>query len=83
MTDRFTAYITRNALTTGIQRLEVEGLPLHRDLVRGTGESRLMHYHKGEWHRSIMEAKITAEKMRKGEIERLRKEIARLEEITF
>lgn len=80
---RFIAYITKYALTQGIQNFDVEDrFDISPDMVRH-GSDASAYFHKGEWWRSYDEARHRAEAMRKAKIASLRKQIARLEGLTF
>lgn len=81
------AYITKYALTKGI--LEVEGE------VEGKGEviggyntpmfsaKKMGYFYGGEYHLNINDAKAKAESMRIKKVDSLRKQIARLESMSF
>lgn len=80
---RFIAYITKYALSEGIQNREVEDcFDISPDLVKLLSANHV-HFHKGHWWRSYDEARHRAEAMRKAKIASLRKQIARLEGLAF
>lgn len=80
---KFTAWITKYALTTGVLRKQVEsdgvGLAVDRS-------NRLTGYYHGEgrqWHRTRDGAIAKAKELRDAKIKALRKQIAKLEAMTF
>ena len=81
-----TFYVTKYALTSGVQQVEAEE-PNARYGGRMITNSRnaLDGYHgEGiEWHRTPEAAFARAEEMRKAKIASLRKIIAKLEKLTF
>jgi len=80
--EQATVWATKYALTTGIEKLDVEisgGMVIER-------APRLPRYFHGEgreWHRSWEGALAHAEKMRADKIASLRKSITKLEKMTW
>jgi hypothetical protein len=76
MTNRpkFTAYITKYALTTGIQTV---------NMVAGPGTFENYHGEGKDWHRTMEGAIARAEVMRKKKIASLHRAIKKLEAMTF
>lgn len=74
-------WITKYALTRGIQEVEAE----HRgdDVVLPKGDGFWGVIAKPHWHESREAAVARAEEMRRKRIETLRKQIARLEKLMF
>lgn len=83
---RFTAYITKYALTKGIAEKQVEDcFDISTDMVTVVGDGWQEYYH-GEgkdWHRTREGAVARAETMRTAKIESIGKQIARLEILRF
>lgn len=77
-----TVYISKYALTTGIYSVEVEGTHTP-DMVRAVGARYPTHYHKGQWHETIEEATKKANQMRTRKIASIKKQLAKLETLTF
>jgi hypothetical protein len=79
-------YVTRYALTTGIEHREVDWSAARPDMVIDrSGEDWARYYH-GEgkdWHRDESSAVSRAEKMRKAKITSLEKSIAKLRALKF
>lgn len=81
-------YVTKYALTTGIQKISDEEVKSCRDdtlvfkLIDGRFD-QYMHGEGKEWHKSEMAAVERAESMRKMKIESLKKSIAKIEKIKF
>ena len=83
MTERFTAYITKYALTTGIIETQVMAC-LDED--PGTVyniENWGGYFRSPDWHRTRADAVTQAEKMRAAKIASLCQSIAKLERMTF
>ena len=79
---RFTAWVTKYALTCGIKQMEVEDWHDARPgMVLNT--KTITTYHVPDWHRTEAEAKARAEEMRAAKIASLRKQIAKLEAMEF
>ena len=81
MNEKFTAYITRYALSIGIvsQLVEYRGV----GMVREVKESYPTYYHGKDWHRTREAAVERAEQMRKAKIASLEKQIKKLRALTF
>ena len=83
MASKFTAYITKHALTGGIEKLEVRDcFDISPTMVARDGHFT-GHYHGGDWHRDYADALVKAESMRVKKIASLKKQIAKLEKMTF
>ena len=83
MNNRFFAYITQYALTAGIERREVRDcFDLAPDMVADIEHSNL-YYHGSDWHRTFRDALDQAEALRAKKIASLKKQIAKLERMTF
>ena len=83
MTEHFTAYITKYALTKGIQEMIVQDcFDTSPTMVKSMGNYP-SHFHKNQWHRTSAVAVAQAEKMRAAKIASLCKAIAKLSRMTF
>lgn len=71
------AYITKYALTVGIQEKEVTLKP-HDACSAG-----LDYYHRSQWHRTLELAQEKAESMRVNKIASLEKKLKELQELRF
>lgn len=81
---KFTAYITKYALTSGIEAIEVEDcFDISQDMVAATKNKYRACYHGKDWHRTKEEASARAEEMRIAKIASHRKSIAKLEKLRF
>lgn len=79
-----TFWISKYALTGGIEKIEPEGEPQDGLLVyRERGWSRYVHGEGRDWHRTEAGAIARAEVMRKAKIASLQKQIAKLEKLSF
>lgn len=81
-------YVTRYALTEGIQRYEnaehCVGTNPGMVRVRGAGPLPLFLHGEGkDWHRTPESALKRAEQMRQAKIASLKKQLAKLEKLTF
>jgi hypothetical protein len=80
------AFITKYALTAGIQERKVQKIEdgmLTAVVPGGLNGVQYFHGEGREWHRTIEGAKDWAEKMRIKRISSLRKQIAALEKMEF
>ena len=75
-------YITKHALTKGIEEKEVE-TNNHSEKMVTTIDRYRNHYHKPYWHEDKEEAIAHAEKIRLSKIETLKKQIIKLEKLNF
>jgi hypothetical protein len=83
MNRRFYVYVTKYALANGIQRREVRDcFDISPDMVEDC-EYTQCYYHGDDWHHTLPEAQAKAESMRQKKIASLRKQIAKLEKLTF
>ncbi len=79
---RFTAFITKYALTRGIIEEEVEDcFDTRSTMVRGA--DRRSYYHENDWHQSREQAIARAEKMRADKLKSLDKQRKRIEGLKF
>ena len=77
-------WVTKYALTSGIEEVEVEETHTPAMVCAKTGTYIQAFYGEGrEWHRHECQAKIHADTMRKKKIESLKKSIAKLEKMRF
>lgn len=74
-------YITQYALTTGVY--EISGRIIHSPTLIADATREYILYHKPHWHETVEEAMAQAEKMRIAKIASLRKQMAKLEKLTF
>lgn len=80
MRPTFTAWITKYALTTGIEKMRVEHcIAISASMVSAKGQC--FHGEGEDWHRTEEGAIKRAEKMRVDKIASLRKQIAKLEKM--
>ena len=81
--ERFSAYVTKYALTQGIEKIEVEvcgkDYPEMVKSIAGMGG----HYHNADWHRTWAAAKAQAEKMRENKIASLEKSLEKMRALKF
>ena len=74
------AYVTKYALTSGIQELDLE--PSDGGYAYDTGRYRTQ-YCRGEWHLAKSDAMAAAEAMRMRKIASLQRQVAKLEAMKF
>jgi len=80
---RFKAFITKYALTDGIQEVEVEDcFDTSPTMVRPLG-NKFTYYHAKDWYLTRDGAVQRAEKMRVDKALSLKKQLKRLEEMRF
>jgi hypothetical protein len=78
---RFKAFITKYALTKGIQEVEVEDrFSIDEGMVKSGDYT---YYYAGDWHRTREEAAVKAEAMRLKKLISLRNQISKLQRIIF
>lgn len=81
---RFTAYISKYALTQGIFEKQVEDcFNISPDMVVTIGDAYPSHYHNGDWHRTREEAVKKADEMRLKKIGSLNGSLKKLENLKF
>ena len=82
---RFTAYVTKHALTYGIVRIEAEDrFDISPDMIGDAGRKWGSFHGEGkEWHRTPESALARAEKMRASKIASLKAQIGRLQKRQF
>jgi len=76
-------YITKYALTKGIQEYEVPVIDLNEYHVFISDAMRSQCFYKPDWHTDIEEALIQAELMRLKKISSLSKQIVKLRNLKF
>lgn len=84
--ERIRVWITKYALTEGIQLVDAEWSPAFPSMVSYGGEGLCRQNAHGEgndWHRTPKAAVRRAEEMRRKKIASLRKQIVKLEAMTF
>lgn len=80
---KFTAYITKYALTQGIFECEVEDcFHISAGMVKST-KSQHVIFHKGDWHRSRAEAVAKAEDMRRKKVVSLQASLKKFNDLKF
>jgi hypothetical protein len=80
---RLKAFVTKYALSGGIQEIEAEDcFAISRNMIRDINSS-LSLYHKGDWHRTKEDAVARAEEMRTAKIASLEKSIERIKKLKF
>lgn len=82
MSEIFTAYITKHALTRGIVQKEAKVSSVSPEMICVDGRPP-EYYHGEEWHTDLDEARKHAESMRKAKLAELRRKIAKLEAMSF
>lgn len=82
MSEIFTAYITKYALSRGIMQREAHVSWISPEVIC-VDESPPEYYHGTEWHTDLDEARKHAESMRKAKLAELRRKIAKLEAMSF
>ena len=76
-------WVTKYALTIGIQELETEIDPCCPTLAKVKGYLGWFHGSRHEWHRTREAAVARAEAMRQAKIKSVRKQLCRLEAMKF
>lgn len=76
-------YVTKNALTTGIEECVAMTLPDISESMVKTCDGRYFHGEGRDWHRDRLSAVTRAEKMRAAKIALLEKSIAMLTRLKF
>lgn len=83
MSTRFKAYITKYAMTNGIEEIEAEDCFEISTTMISAVDGPHKCYHGNDWHRSREMAVKHAEEMRLAKIDSLKKSIAKLEKLRF
>jgi len=86
MGEKFTAWITKYALTQGITTAVVEDcFDTAFDMVKNNNPNNYItvSYHGTDWWRTRAEAVVQAEKMRQAKIASLRKSLTKFEAMRF
>jgi len=79
-----TVYVTKYALTAGIQERTLANVNgKHAEVHRLPGEIGLILFWKPDWHETRKAAVARAEVMRKKKLASLKKQIAKLEALSF
>ncbi len=76
-------FITKYALTAGIQEVDAEDCSSIAPEMISVGKYSHFHGEGREWHRTIELARLRAEAMREAKIVSLTKQIAKLEKMKF
>jgi hypothetical protein len=77
-------FVTKYALTAGIQEIEVKQSENYPEMVTNIANSYQTFHGEGrDWHRTWDSAAAHAEKMRVGKIASLKKSIHKLERLTW
>lgn len=79
----FKVFVTKYALTAGIEEVEVEACEGSSGMVKGPSVFEYYHGEGREWHRTRESAVKKAEDMRARKLESLNKQIAKLEKFKF
>ena len=83
MNDSITVFVTKYALTIGIEKHEAEPcFDTDKDMIRVIGAT-FGYLHKGEWWRNREDAVKKACEMRAKKIAALQKQITKLSKLTF
>lgn len=80
--DVFNVWITKWALTSGIEKLEAEWI-LDSKVVSVKRRGHIAYFYKNNWHLSLEDAKKRAEDMRRKKIASLEKQIEKLKSLQF
>lgn len=84
MTERITIWVTKYALTKGIQKHDDCRISDYTPkMAYRAGTNSMIYYHDNEWHRTEAEAIARAEEMRLAKVASLEKQIAKLLAMTF
>ena len=82
--EQFTAWISKYALSSGVQRMLVDRSKHFPDMVNDAANRiRTFHGEGRDWHRTEAAAIERAEQMRVERIKSLKKQIAKLENLRF
>lgn len=82
MSETFTAYVTRYALSSGILKTEAVQSSSFPEMISDT-KNRGRNYHGKDWHRTPEAAIVRADEMRKAKIASLEKSITKLRKLKF
>lgn len=81
---KFRAYVTKFALTKGIEAIDAEDFgDIKPGMIADASHWRYVYYNRIDWHFTIEEAKERADKVRRSRVNKLRRTIAKLENIQF
>jgi hypothetical protein len=81
---RFTAWVTKYALTEGILKLQVEDcFDISADMVKKVNGQHLMTYHAKEWHRTHQDAIDRAKQMQAAKLRSIDKQRKRIADLSF
>jgi len=84
MSERFTAWVTKYALTEGVLKMQVEDcFHISPDMVTKVGGSYRAHYHGKDWHRSHEAAIERAKEMQAAKLASLDKQRERIAKLSF
>lgn len=81
-------YVTKYALSSGIQEMEAERSTTSEDMIcvepdRSKGYSFVQLFHGNDWHTDRQAAVARANEMRVAKIASVKKQLAKLEAMTF
>lgn len=81
--EKFTAYVTKYALTAGVQEVEAEWSEKYPGMIsyKAEGSRYVQFAHGSDWHRSPDVALAKAESMRQRKIESMRRSITKLTDL--
>lgn len=82
MTETFTGYVTKYALTMGIEKVSLEETS-EPGMVRVAGQGYSIYFHGKDWWRTREEAVKRAEEMREAKIKSLLKALDKIKKIDF
>jgi hypothetical protein len=77
------AWITKYALTDGIQEIECELAQTRPNMIVGVDKFRMSYFHKPYWHLTRDGAERHARVLQERKLISLRKSIARIEKLSF
>lgn len=81
--ERFTAWVTKYALTEGILKMLVEDSEHSPGMVTKVNGTYLTAFHGNDWHRTPEDAIARAEQMRAAKLKSLDKQRARIAALRF
>ena len=81
---KFTAYVTRYALSTGIRQITAVQSGNFHNMVHEEGRRHINYHGEGkDWHRTWNGAVKRAEEMRRAKLASLRKQMKKIEGLTL
>jgi hypothetical protein len=76
-------WITKYALTKGILEKDADSSSVSKEMIKVRDDKYTEYYHGQDWHLNKENAIIRAEKMRKGKLDSLKREIERIQNVKF